>query len=44
MERTSRTIELHTRATQMTAWEKHSGDFKEQFPSLYESYLKEKDN
>mgnify|MGYP003646297076 CR=1 FL=1 len=37
------TIELHTRATQMRAWENHSGDFKEQFPSLYESYQSNKD-
>ena len=40
----TRTIVLHTRATQMKAWQEHSGDFKSQFPGLYESYLKEKDN
>ena len=43
MEHNTVTIELHTRATQMRAWEKHSGNFKSQFPSLYESYLKNKD-
>ena len=39
----TRTIELHTRATQMKAWQEHSGDFKSQFPSLYESYIANKD-
>ena len=36
-------IELHTRATQMRAWENREGSFKDKFPSLYESYLENKD-
>ena len=42
MEHNTVTIELHTRATQMRAWEKHSGRLsRSQFPFTIRILLKE---